>query len=69
MRTARKKFLLYTNPNNVTNFAYVVTGAEVKEVLTSARSYPGSYKILYQGMGTESDIQTAQRQFTGYRFV
>ena len=44
-----KKFVLYTNPNNVSNYAYCVIGAfEANEVLKSAKSYPGSYRILYQ---------------------
>jgi hypothetical protein len=70
MTTGRQKFLLYTNPNNVTNFAYTATGARsVNEVLRRARSYPDSYTILYQGMGKESDVKTACEQFRYYKFV
>jgi hypothetical protein len=70
MKTRRTKFLLYTNPNNVTSCAYTATGArEVREVLQSAREYPDSYKILYQGTGTEEDMQSACKQFSYYRFV
>lgn len=62
------KFILYTNPNNVTNNAYVAIGFEVKEVLSDARQYPGSYKILYQGSGTNDDLQKAKNMFSNYKF-
>ena len=68
--TGRKqKFLLYTNPNNSTNRAYIAWGSEVKEVLKDQRDYPGSYKILYQGTGTESDAKKiASDMFSHYKF-
>lgn len=63
------KFVLYTNPNNVTNRAYTATGAlEVKEVLTDCRNYPDSYRILYQGKGNEEDVKKAQSVFKHYQF-
>lgn len=66
---ARKvKFILYTNPNNVTNNAYIAIGPEVKEVLSDARRYPDSYNILYQGSGTNDDLQKAKRMFSDYKF-
>ena len=65
----RSKFVLYTNPNNVTNRAYTARGAhDANDVLRSARTYPDSYTILAQGMGTEADIQKQQSFFTNYRF-
>jgi hypothetical protein len=70
MKTGRQKFLLYTNPNNVTNFAYIALGAyHVNEVLRSARSYPDSYTILLKGMGKEEDVKTACAQFRYYKFI
>ena len=43
----KQKFILYTNPNNVTNRGYVVIGTKhVKEVLRDAKSYPGIYILL-----------------------
>jgi hypothetical protein len=65
----KQKFILYTNPNNVTNWGYIAIGAaEVKEVLNSAKSYPGSYTILYQGKGTQDDLVKAKQMFSNYRF-
>lgn len=65
----QQKFLLYTNPNNATNFAYIAWGNEVKEVLKDQRDYPGSYKILYQGRGTDSDAKKiASDMFSYYKF-
>ena len=65
----RSKFVLYTNPNNVTNRAYTAIGAyDANDVLRSARSFPDSYRILFQGIGTEADIQKQQSFFTNYRF-
>jgi hypothetical protein len=63
------KFILYTNPNNVTNRAYLISGAkEVREVLRNAREYTGSYQILYQGKGNEEEQQKAKELFSNYRF-
>ncbi len=65
-----KKFVLYTNPNNVSNYAYCAEGAyNANEVLKYAKSFPGSYKILYQGKGTEKKIEEIKSQFTSYKFV
>lgn len=67
--TRKQKFVLYTNPNNSTNAAYVAWGPEVRDVLKDARQYPGSYKILYQGSGTSEDAaKIANSMFRGYRF-
>ena len=65
-----KKFVLYTNPNNVTNYAYCAVGAfEANEVLKSAKSYPGSYKILFNGKGNDAKIEEVKKTFAGYKFV
>ena len=64
----RKKFLLYTNPNNVTNRGYVAIGEDVKDVLRSSREYKDSYTILYQGTGTNEDLQKAKSMYSNYRF-
>jgi hypothetical protein len=62
------KFVLYTNPNNVTNRAYTAIGAmDVKQVINGAREYRDSYRILYQGKGNEEDIKKAQSIFE-YQF-
>lgn len=67
---SRVKFVLYTNPNNVTNFAYKAVGArEANEVLQSAKAFPDSYRILHQGRGNEQDINTACTRFGYYKFV
>jgi hypothetical protein len=64
-----KKFLLYTNPNNVTNRAYTAVGAqEVNDVLRSSRNYPDSYRILFQGKGNDETIKKSQQMFTYYQF-
>ena len=65
----RKKFLLYTNPNNITNKAYVALGDSIKSVMQSSREYPGSYTILYTAMGTNEDLQKAKAMFSNYSFT
>ena len=65
----RSKFLLYTNPGNSTNSAYIAIGAEdVREVQRDARTYRDSYKILYQGTGTQEDLEKATKRFSNYSF-
>ena len=69
METTKQKFVLYTNPNNVTNRAYTAIGThDVKKLLTNANTYPGSYRILTQGKGTNQDIKDVQKAFTEYQF-
>ena len=64
------KFVLYTNPNNETNFAYKAIGArKANEVLQSAKEFPGSYRILLIGKGNEQDINATCAQFGDYIFV
>ena len=65
----RKKFLLYTNPNNITNMAYVALGDSIKRVMQSSRAYPDSYTILYTAMGTNEDLQKAKAMFSNYSFT
>ncbi len=66
----RRKFVLYTNPNNVTDSAYIADGAyDANQVLNSAKTYPGSYTILHQGMGNDEAIQKAKQLFPRFRFV
>lgn len=67
-KSPRKKFLLYTNPNNSTNKAYVAIGQDVKDVLKDSKEYPGSYTILYQGTGTNEDLQKAKSMYSNYSF-
>ena len=67
-RPVRKKFVLYTNPNNSTSRAYIAVGTDVKDVLRDAREYPGSYSILYQATGTNEDLQKAKSMFSNYSF-
>jgi hypothetical protein len=63
------KFVLYTNPGNSTNAGYVAIGNEdVREVLRDAKKYSDSYKILYQGSGTQDDLVKAKQMFSDYRF-
>lgn len=65
----KEKFLLYTNPNNSTNRGYVVIGsAGVKDVINSAKKYAGSYVILYQGSGTNDDLQKAKKMMPQFDF-
>ena len=65
----KEKFLLYTNPGNSTNRAYVAIGSsDVKEVLSDSRKYRDSYLILHQGSGTQDDLIKAKRMFSNYRF-
>jgi len=65
----KEKFLLYTNPNNATNKAYVVVGSQkVRDVLKSAKQYRDSYLILHQGNGTNDDLQKAKKMFSDYSF-
>ena len=64
------KFVLYTNPNNVTNFAYKAVGVmDANDVLRSAKQYPDSYRILHQGRGNAEDIATACARFGYYKFI
>jgi hypothetical protein len=68
-KSLKQKFLLYTNPNNVTNRAYVAIGTcDVKSTLRSAAEYPDSYRILYQGKGDNTDIQNSISEFRAYNF-
>jgi hypothetical protein len=70
MKSKRRKFVLYTNPNNVTSNAYIADGAfNANRVLNSANNYPDSYTILHQGMGNDEAIQKAKQLFPYYRFV
>ena len=63
------KFVLYTNPGNSTSAGYVAIGAEdVREVLSDAKRYSDSYKILYQGSGTQADLVKAKNMFSNYSF-
>ena len=63
------KFVLYTNPGNSTSAGYVAIGTEdVREVLSDAKRYSDSYKILYQGSGTQADLLKAKQMFSDYRF-
>ena len=69
MKEGKKKFVLYTNPNNVTDRAYTAVGAsDSNEILKKAQEYPDSYSVLFQGKGNTEDIQRAQAQFSHYRF-
>lgn len=69
METTKQKFVLYTNPNNVTNRAYTAIGThDVKKLLTRASTYPGSYIILTQGKDTDLGIKDVQKAFTEYQF-
>jgi len=67
-KSPRKKFILYTNPNNTTNRAYIAVGDKVKDVLSGSRKYPGSYSILHQGTGTNEDLQKAKSVYSNYTF-
>ncbi|NIQ13288.1 MAG: hypothetical protein GTO02_02415 [Candidatus Dadabacteria bacterium] len=70
MKSKRRKFVLYTNPNNVTSNAYIADGAyNANQVLKSADTYPDSYTILYAGTGNDEAIQKAKQSFPYYRFV
>lgn len=63
------KFVLYTNPGNSTSAGYVAIGAEdVREILSDAKKYSDSYKILYQGSGTQADLVKAKNMFSNYSF-
>jgi hypothetical protein len=66
----KEKFLLYTNPNNSTNRAYVAIGSDkVKDVVSSARKYAGSYQILYgPAKGDNADLQKAIGMWSDYNF-
>jgi hypothetical protein len=65
----KEKFLLYTNPGNATDRAYVVIGAaDVREVLSDSKRYRDSYLILFQGSGTQDDLIKAKNMFSNYRF-
>lgn len=65
----KEKFLLYTNPGNSTDRAYVVIGAaDVREVLSDSKRYRDSYQILFQGSGTQDDLVKAKNMFSTYRF-
>ena len=66
----KEKFVLYTNPNNSTNRAYVAIGSEkVKSVMQDARQYAGSYQILYGPVkGDNADLQKAIKMWSDYNF-
>lgn len=65
----KAKFVLYTNPNNITNNAYIVVGNdEVRDVLQSSKKYPDSYTIIYQGKGTNSDLLKIKSMYSNYNF-
>ena len=65
----KQKFVLYTNPGNSTSAGYIAIGAaDVREVLSDAKNYSDSCKILYQGNGTQDDLVKAKNMFSDYRF-
>jgi hypothetical protein len=65
----KQKFVLYTNPGNSTSAGYVAIGAaDVKDLLHHAKRYSDSYKILYQGSGTQDDLVKAKQMFSDYSF-
>ena len=65
----KQKFVLYTNPGNSTSAGYIAIGAaDVREVLSDAKNYSDSCKILYQGTGTQDDLVKAKNMFSDYRF-
>ena len=65
----KQKFILYTNPNNVTSRAYIAIGAaDVREVKKDSRTYSDSYRILFEGTGTDADIEQTKSIFSDYRF-
>ena len=65
----KQKFVLYTNPGNSTNAGYIAIGAaDVREILSDAKNYSDSCKILYQGSGTQADLLKAKQMFSDYRF-
>jgi hypothetical protein len=67
---SKQKFILYTNPNNITNAAYVAYGTrDVNRLLNRANFFTDSYLILYSGRGTDDDISKAKSTFTQYRFT
>jgi hypothetical protein len=54
----------------VSNYAYCAEGAyDANEVLKSAKAFPGSYRILYTGKGTEEKIEAVKSQFASFKFV
>lgn len=66
----KQKFILYTNPNNITNAAYAAYGAlDVNGILRYSKSFPDSYHILYSGRGTNDDINKAKQLFPQYKFT
>lgn len=68
MEIGLKNWMVYTNPNNVTNFAYLVTGRELSEVKRMAKSYPGSYVILCTGKGQKS-FDSKKEILSDYKIV
>lgn len=67
-KSIKKKFLLYTNPNNTTNRGYIAIGDDVKDVLSDSKKYSDSYIILYKGSGTNEDLEKAKSMFSNYNF-
>ena len=65
----KQKFILYTNPNNVTSRAYTAIGAvDVRKVKKDSRTYSDSYRILFEGAGTADDIEKTKAIFSNYKF-
>jgi len=69
VKEKKQRFILYTNPNNVTSAAYVAWGIDAtRRVLNSRRQNPGSYEILFQGRGTMEDVRKIIQYFSYYKF-
>jgi hypothetical protein len=65
----KQKFVLYTNPNNVTSRAYTCIGTKnVNQLKKDAYKYQGSYRIIFEGSGTEEQIKKTQELFSYYTF-
>jgi 5,10-methylene-tetrahydrofolate dehydrogenase/methenyl tetrahydrofolate cyclohydrolase len=66
----KQKFVIYTNPNNLTSRAYLTWGTDdARDVMKGSKEYPGSYRILHQGRDTEDGARNfARKHFTNYSF-
>lgn len=63
------KFVLYTNPNNVTSAAYAAVGTDaLRELKKGLKMYRDSYRIIFEGSGTLEDIQKTKQLFSNYTF-
>jgi hypothetical protein len=68
MNIKNQNWVIYTNPNNTTNTAYLAIGKQATDVKKDAKQYEGSCKIISQGKGNKS-LQLSKDNLINYKLI